>query len=291
MDCRTFEEILAEYEDRSLKPAVQAQADRHLTECNSCRSLLEIAHGRQNLLSEQEEEEMAGSILSRTSGSPCHRAQELVCAFVDNTLDRESADLVSEHLDHCTSCRSLASGLRELSEILPQLAEVRPDERLTDAILAATIGSKPRLQRPLPLRLQEWWSRLVQRPRFSFEAAYVGTLVVALFVGNPFPTVRTLSVHTLEAVSRVLPRDLEKNSSELLLRLKVFALDLSSREQRVREWFDQARVHGETVAAASINYQFRYLQAWHQKGLQSIRGFLKRLWPGSRKSGPQTAGS
>lgn len=289
MDCRTFEEILAEYAGRSLRPAVQAQADQHLMKCEPCRRLLECAQGRQNLLSEREQEEMADTILLRTSGSPCHRAQALICDFVDNALDRDSADLVSKHLDHCAPCRSLTSNLRELREILPQLAEVRPDERLADTILAATIGRKPR-KAPLTLRLRELWARLVRRPRFSFEAAYVGTLVVALFVGNPFPTVRSLSVRTLDAISQSLPRGLDKNSPVLLLHLKSFALNLSSREQIVREWLNQARERGETVIAASVNYQYRWFKALHQKGLHSVHGFLKRLWHGDPKSKPPTAG-
>jgi len=290
MDCRAFGEILAEFESRSLKPAEQAQADRHLRECASCRSLVEIARGRRELLSEQGKEEMAGSILLRTSGSTCGRAQELICDFVDNTLDRDSADLVSEHLAHCAPCYSLASNLLELKEILPQLAEVRPDERLTESVMAATIGSKRRLYRPLYPRLQEWWNRLAQRPRLSFEAAYVGTLVMAIFLGNPFPTMRALSVHALETVSQVLPRDLEKNSPEFLRPLKSFALDISNREQGVRQSLDQARLRGETVVATSVTYQLRDLQAWWQRGSQSIRGFSKRLWAGNRKSDPQNAG-
>jgi predicted anti-sigma-YlaC factor YlaD len=279
MDCRTFESLVADFQQGNLAPDICSDVERHLDNCKPCRLLADIASGKLDLLPPSSQQALTLSILTKTSGPACGQAQELLCGFVDGALPKPDAALVSQHLEYCAECHGLAANLIELQQLLPSLAGIQPDPVFAEEVARATDGTY-RLQPGLRTRLLEWWIRLVQRPRFSFEAAYLGTLVLVLLVGNPFPTMKALSVHAVEAVSRVAPASVRNDEAGLLHSAKGFAVELSDREQRFRQDLEQVRVKGEDLVSGSVRYQATALESGFVKAVGSIRGFWRRLWSG-----------
>lgn len=113
--------------------------------------------------------------------------------LADNGLAPVERAAFARHLEGCARCR-------ELAELAALSAEpVDPGPGFVDAVLARTVGapaaSARRARGASGARSDResgrWpglWSRLVQRPRFALEAAYVLTLVVAplvLWAGAP----------------------------------------------------------------------------------------------------------
>ncbi len=284
MDCRTFESLLADFEGGRVTPADRELVENHLAACIACRCLLEIARGNLELMPTDRRQDLMRSILARTSGSACHRAEELLCDFADGALEGGDAALISEHVGHCRDCSALLAGLVELREVLPQLAELQPDEHFTDAVMRATAGRQPRLRPGAGTRLMDWWDRTLRRPRFSLEAAYVGTLVVAIFLGNPFPAVRALSVRTVEAASQLMLPGIARRDPPFLQSVKALTVDVSNREQEIRAHLERVRQRGESAVTASVDYQMQNLQSFWNKGKQSGRDFWKRYWQGKRKA-------
>ncbi len=126
---------------------------------------------------------LVDSILERTSRSPCERTQRRLCEFVDGSLDGAGARRVRRHLRTCRECRSLAAALTALSEDLP----------------AATLPWQERLTRFWE-GMVRGWNYLVERPRFTLEAAYVGTMALAVVFFSPFSPLRGVSAQALTAV-------------------------------------------------------------------------------------------
>ena len=91
------------------------------------------------------------SILARTSGRTCPRAQTLLGDHVDGILGGLDRGLVDAHLQRCRECAALASVLTRLGEDLPVFAELRPDAALIDDVLART--------RPRSVRRSVLWER------------------------------------------------------------------------------------------------------------------------------------
>jgi hypothetical protein len=195
MDCREFEQRLDAFEAGILLPDEQQRANSHLEICVRCRELLDIIRGETDLLAPDACEDLLQSILSKTCGPSCGVAENSLCEWIDGTLVPLDHDLVSLHLTHCPTCAGLAATLLELKEVLPDMAAVEPDQWFTADVLRATIGlrSDPVWQRP-GLDWKEFWSRLWRRPRFAWEAAYVGALLVLMALGSPgfFPGADTL---------------------------------------------------------------------------------------------------
>ncbi len=127
---------------------------------------------------------LARSILERTSGVPCPRVRQHLCDFTDGLLGAEDERFVSLHLDHCPACQGLARLLGEFSQELPQMSELDPGAGFTAQVLRAT--ARQRASRPsLATQIRARWERALRRPRFPFEAAYAGTLLIVLALGTP----------------------------------------------------------------------------------------------------------
>lgn len=182
MDCRDFEDRLDIFQAGLLPSDEQAEASEHVCACPRCRALLAIVRGESDILAPEAGADLAFSILRKTSGSVCRTAEERICDALDGTLGTEDREILSLHLVHCRSCSRLAEILRELSQVLPEMAMLEPDAQFTGDVLRATCS--PRRIRPEPY-LQSWWNRLIRRPRFAWEAAYVGSLLLLLALGNP----------------------------------------------------------------------------------------------------------
>jgi hypothetical protein len=135
-------------------------------------------------MDKRQSEELTQSILRRTSGSPCRRAEALLCDHQDGTLEELDARLVRQHLVHCAGCRELAATVAGMQPTLAAMAEIEPADDFIEEVLAATLPWPARFRRRFRL-LGEEWVRLLRRPRIAWEGAYVGTMLLLLVFGTP----------------------------------------------------------------------------------------------------------
>jgi hypothetical protein len=166
-------------------------------------------------LTPEEEEDFVASVLRRTSGGACVRAEELLCADISEetfadineegvgrssrfALDVQDRALLEAHLEHCPACASLARSLAVLRDTLPHLASFDPGPSFTSAVLDATSRAE---RGTLVDRLADWWKAWLSRPRFALEAAYVATVLVVLVFGNPAATLQAASQRTVSAAA------------------------------------------------------------------------------------------
>ena len=130
----------------------------------------------------QPPEGLLDSILEATSGPACPRAEEQFCRGLDGELDDLDTQLLNEHADACEPCGALRSAFALLAEELTALRELDPGAEFTAGVLARTSHAAPPVAADLLGRL---WKTIVHRPRFAWEAAYVGAMLFWLVLGTP----------------------------------------------------------------------------------------------------------
>jgi len=174
---------------------------------------------------------MTAAVLTRTTGSPCQRARVLIGSRPDEPLDAPTNALLSAHLDHCPACRELDAAVRDSRSVLAAWSEVEPTADFADGVIGATSRRHPWPQsaggRPLS-SLWEWslawrwraadaWARLVERPRFSIELAYVATVLLMVLSGGPARMARVVDagVQTIGAGSSGVVDWLDRQLSAL----------------------------------------------------------------------------
>ncbi len=182
MDCRSFQDRLEDFVDGLLAESDRRAADEHLLGCPTCREVAEILQTASEAMPREPSPDLTAAILQRTSGSPCESTRDLLCDLVDESLTPVDAGLVRLHLDACGECSALTGAIARLTEELPELAEIEPDASFVDEVLARTLPWRRRLVRRFPV-LADLGTRMVRRPRFALEAAYVCTVVLVLAVG------------------------------------------------------------------------------------------------------------
>ncbi len=126
--------------------------------------------------------DLTNSILRQTSGSACGRARELLSEQVDGTLAGLDQELLLQHLDGCADCGALMTVLERLPLDLAAMSTLEPDARLLPDVLAATVGRRSRF-REVGMRWIRGWAAALERPRFAWEAAYVGAMTLWLLFG------------------------------------------------------------------------------------------------------------
>jgi anti-sigma factor RsiW len=200
MDCSHFAEILADLEEGTLSPDEQSAARAHLAECSECRRLLEIAGGDIDILPQDGHDALARSILDRTSGSVCARIEASLWDFIEGELSIEDSHLLSLHLENCSECRSVAEELVLMQQELPAMAEIDPGEFFTQEVISGTSRARPSPS-PIKAGFRAWWDRMIQRPRFSLEAAYVGALVLFLVFSIPLLSLQNISLDKISSAT------------------------------------------------------------------------------------------
>jgi hypothetical protein len=182
--CKDFEDRLGDI----LADAVHAEdlrgAWEHLAECARCRQLLEAATGEKDFLPAGSGQSLVQEILQKTSGSGCVRVRGQICDYVDGALPPDDARILAIHIENCEECSALARTLTELSTSLPRMAELDPGALFTRRVMAAT-SRRGRFEPASRDFFADWWRSVMRRPRFAWEAAYTGTLLIALLIGNP----------------------------------------------------------------------------------------------------------
>ena len=93
-------------------------------------------------------------------------------------------EILSLHLKNCASCNNTAVTLRQLKTDLPQLCFKKPPADLLENILKQTLPWPKRLIRKISTSHFNF-SNLLYRPRFSFEASFLGTVLWLAVFGLP----------------------------------------------------------------------------------------------------------
>lgn len=222
MNCDRFETILESWLEGRLSDVEKHAADAHLRGCETCRGLVDAMRASLATLASDEwsvpAPDLASSILARTSGPACGRAQALLCDLVDGALGAPDAQLVGTHLAHCTRCAALHATIAWLSAQLPRMAMLEPDEEIIESIVAATSGVPERQ----PGWTERWrrgaveaWRRALARPRFAWEAAYVATIVIVLLFGTSYSPFRSVPPRAL-AIVQLDPRGAAQGAGQHL---------------------------------------------------------------------------
>jgi len=138
--------------------------------------------------------DLTRSILGKTSGDACPRAEELLGSRWDGALGTTNQELLDDHLSHCSACRELALVLNHLQPLMVSLAERPVDADFTTRVMAASSGiagarpaRTPRLDR-LARQVADIAIDLWNRPRFALEAAWTATALAALLMWSPLGT-------------------------------------------------------------------------------------------------------
>jgi predicted anti-sigma-YlaC factor YlaD len=228
VSCERINEQLADFLEERLSDVERRAVEAHLAGCAACRQLLEALRGTLGMLGaaglldasdlEPGSEGLAAAILARTSGSACSRAQSLLCDLVDATLAPADALLVETHLEHCNRCASLRTTLGWLRGELPQMATLEPRVDVVPEILQATraLGARPGARvDAVVAAVRRWWSHLVARPRFAWEAAYVATLILVLLFGTSVSPFRGVPSRAMAAI-QIDPRQTVQATSQQL---------------------------------------------------------------------------
>ncbi len=205
MRCTVLQLVLDSYLEASLEARSRAALEEHMKSCRDCRELLGIARGDLELPG-QLGNEFAQSVFRRTAGPACMQARDLLCQFCDGQLSGLDFELVAAHVENCGACRGLEAALSGLRRDLPEMAEIQPDGRFAEAVLRRISTAVAQQSRHGP-RFRDWWLALVRRPRFSWEAAYIGTLLMVIAFTNPlapsYGSLRSLSLRQVAPIQRV----------------------------------------------------------------------------------------
>jgi hypothetical protein len=186
MDCRGFEERMDDFVTGNLPVKEREDAERHLSACTRCHALHESLLGVAESLPPNWPDTLTAGILTRTSGPVCSEAERRLCGWIDGVSNKDGGAVISIHLLHCPSCSALAGSLRELNHILPEMALLQPDASFAADVLKATSDRPAAAGTGASVTgVRQWWRSMMQRPRFAWEAAYVGALLVLIALGNP----------------------------------------------------------------------------------------------------------
>jgi len=283
IDCRFIEDHLEEILVRAFPSDTVSAVNHHLARCSACRQLIEIAECRQNPWPADATPDFTQAVLEKTSGAACKKARTLVCAWADHELGQEEGELLGSHLKYCRACQALAVTLMELKADLPTMAEVTPDPGFCLSILKETVAN-----RSWKIRAVKWWESLFQRPRFAWEAAYLGTLVIFGLLGvipgfkatNGLSAVGVLShrpVAFLESIQWNVPTlgELQdplasRLASSLDIRISTVRRGATSSLEEVRHVTRQAWIVGFTASSDGAGWLRKkaMLYLWKLKSYQ-----------------------
>ncbi len=232
MDCRSYENLLDALLDGRLEAAEREALDAHAAACPRCRELLSLVSAEIDPADVNAPEGLAEAVLERTSGSRCVRARDLLSDLVDGTLGEPDAELVRIHLDGCRECGSTATALARLREDLPLLAEIRPGERFVEDVLSRTSRGWRRRMAGWRASFDERFRRILARPRFAAEGAYLGSILLTVLVAAPGSPLRGLPGRALQATRIGLVERIAVPAAPVAaLGARVLALDAGARRE------------------------------------------------------------
>jgi anti-sigma factor RsiW len=202
MTCAHFDSRLDALLDGHCSPSQWHDAEVHLAACARCRRLFDAVSGcADDGLDDEGHEALAASVLAKTSGNPCASARDRLCDLVDGGLPALDRELVEGHLARCEACAALAATLAAQAPVLASFADWSPRVSFVPQVLAAT--SRRPVEPSFGDRVEAWFRRVSERPRFSLEVAYVMTVLLLIVLGNPVDAFKEASVRVQPRVSAV----------------------------------------------------------------------------------------
>ncbi len=183
--CQAVQDRLQDLLDGTLAAGEQRFVQAHLDTCPRCSELVTLM--RVDLSGDAASYDLTAAVLERTTGSPCIRAREILCDYVDDALEAVDRELLTLHIDRCRECAATATGLAGLAQDLPSMAVLALDRGFVADVLAAT-SSRRRPWSDLGARWGRAWAGWLARPRFAWEAGYIGAIALWVFfstVGAP----------------------------------------------------------------------------------------------------------
>ena len=272
MDCREFEERMDVFVAGRLPAREQEAAECHLSACARCRALHESIVGVAESLPPDWQDTLAAGILEQTSGPVCGVAERRLCDWIDGDSNEDGA-VISLHLSHCPACSALAGSLRELNQVLPQMALLQPDASFADDVLKATSDRRVAAgTRASFAGARQWWRGMMQRPRFAWEAAYVGALLVLIALGNPAALLERMP-ETL-----VVPGFLVRSSDQLVQQT---AATYEIAQGAARRSFNSLRLQSRDLWLAASDLPLRTAAALRQKASAYIENLKADIADGA----------
>jgi hypothetical protein len=278
--CSRIEENLDLLATGRASPEERYFAEAHLRTCEGCRTLLSAACGELDLPAGGHED-LTRSIIEMTSGPACERAMQSMCESLDGMLEPAQVEILQLHVGHCPGCGRFAAALQLLHEVLPEMAEVDPGpDFAAEVIGVARRSRRVRMRRFHPAFL---WNRLIRRPLFTWEAAYAGTLAVALLFLNPWLPLQDYPARAISALEVSIPSGLSSLASARVIPEAseiagtathisgAVAAGASSARTSLSRWSDRAENYlRETALPAARTF------------LENARGGGARLFSGGR---------
>lgn len=249
MSCERTQDRLFEYVDGSLDANTRDRVASHLESCADCAVLAASLDQ-----TEPGDEDLTRAVLSRTTRDACEQSTERIPDWVDGSLDALDSELVAGHVSHCTDCEAFAGVMRTMVLDLPSLAEVEPDARFLDDVMAATVRKAPQLS--WAARLEEWFGGLVQRPRIAWEGAYILTVCLVLLVAFPGSPLAGVSKKALDLA--------QTDPNKIRQPLVAFEAGLSSAANEA--WFSTRKVARSLTIKATVGSGDVYRKAKRDLG-------------------------
>jgi len=240
LDCPTLLDRLEAFLDGRLDDGERRAVERHLADCGDCRALTHRLCETPGTRVLEPPGDLIRSVLVETTGPVCASAREELCDWIDGELDAFDGELVRSHVAGCEECRVLVRCLTTLSADLPLLAELEPDPAFVDDVLERTLPSRSSRAR-WAARFAAGWQRIVQRPRFAFEGAYLGAIVLLLLVGIPNAPLAGVPRKALDLASLNPVAELKRPVSDLESRLGI--------DSAVRDTFRRVRSTSKVIAS------------------------------------------
>jgi anti-sigma factor RsiW len=290
--CGRAESMLVDLADGLLAAGDLDLVEAHVAHCAACAALARsIVEGREVLPSLAEVDPgswFAATVIGRTTGPACGRAESMLVDLADGLLATGDRDLIQAHLERCAGCGELARAIAGSRDVLPSLAEADPGPWFTAAVLRRTTGRAGR-----PGRLRAFRADLVARPRLAAEAAYVGAFVLFLLFGTPvsplrgvpalaLDAARTNPVRVVQAGLAPLPpmladygdRAWEATAGRVLERALPTRKALADRVTAAWSVMSSLHGHGRQVWTALLEGNFEEVQA----RLSEMGDDLKTIW-------------
>jgi anti-sigma factor RsiW len=267
MSCTKFEACLDRFAENALTDEELRIVEQHLQECGKCSRLAAVIRGDLNLLEPAAGKLLTESILDQTTGSACRKVKSLLAACPEGQWEPQVFSRVEQHLEFCPPCAALVAVLKEMETVLPSLAVLKPDTDFVDQVIRRTTARKLVRKTREPAwakRLGGWWEWCLARPRFSWEAAYVGTLIVVLVFGvsgvsfqnvvaRPLSTVESELAPKLEATSDVFRAGWQKTGERTDRFADSLRNEWVARRQAAEESFERLQVKVTEVGASLVD--------------------------------------
>jgi anti-sigma factor RsiW len=221
LDCPGLLDRIEAFLEGRLNDDDRLAVEQHLSACGNCRELTQRLRAAPEDRSLEPPAGLVETVLAGTTGSVCGTARERLCDHVDDELGPFDDELVRSHLNGCDECSALARCLSRLSAELPLLAELEPDPAFVGDVLRRTLPVRAPAA-PWAARMTAGWRRLVQRPRFALEGAYVGAFALALLFGIPNSPLAGVPRKALDLATVNPVAELKRPAAELESRLSGF---------------------------------------------------------------------